>query len=146
MDKQPILPSLYKNTKHFAKKIAIYYTNNTIFWTILIASKRIVNDNLLNNAGAFPNRACFTTLILQAINPFKKQQGFLMNNKLQQILEHLIPFIMLGIAIAFAVGLLMMFFYVVIWGIIIGGFIWLVVFIKTIFSRIKLQKTLKAIL
>ncbi|WP_133128341.1 hypothetical protein [Legionella nagasakiensis] len=56
-----------------------------------------------------------------------------MNNKLQQILEHLIPFIMLGIAIAFAVGLLIMFFYVVVWGIIIGGFIWLVVFIKNYF-------------
>lgn len=55
-----------------------------------------------------------------------------MNNKFQtpKIFETLIPFIIAGIAIALFVGLLFMFSYVVIWGLIIGGVMWLISVIK----------------
>ncbi|KTD23011.1 hypothetical protein [Legionella londiniensis] len=56
-----------------------------------------------------------------------------MNNKFQQLLEQLIPFIVLGIGIALAIGLLIMFSYVLVWGVLIGGVIWLVYFIKNYF-------------
>jgi hypothetical protein len=55
-----------------------------------------------------------------------------MNNKFQvpKIFETLIPFIIAGIAIALFVGLLFMFSYVVIWGLIIGGALWLISVVK----------------
>jgi hypothetical protein len=53
-----------------------------------------------------------------------------MNDKLQQILESLIPFIVLGIAIALFIGLLFMFSYVVVWGLLIGGALWLITVVK----------------
>ncbi|MFJ1269396.1 hypothetical protein ACD661_12585 [Legionella lytica] len=55
-----------------------------------------------------------------------------MNNKFQvpKIFETLIPFIIAGIAIALFVGLLFMFSYVVIWGLIIGGTLWLISVVK----------------
>lgn len=55
-----------------------------------------------------------------------------MNNKfeLPKIFETLIPFILAGIAIALFVGLLFMFSYVVIWGLIIGGLLWVLSVIK----------------
>ncbi|WP_133130410.1 hypothetical protein [Legionella yabuuchiae] len=56
-----------------------------------------------------------------------------MDKKLQNILEQLIPFIILGIGIALAIGLLIMFSYVLVWGIVIGGIIWLVYFVKSYF-------------
>lgn len=48
-----------------------------------------------------------------------------MNDKLQKILENLIPFFVLGVAIALVIGLLFMFSYLLIWGLIIGGILWL---------------------
>jgi hypothetical protein len=55
-----------------------------------------------------------------------------MNNKFQvpKIFETLIPFIIAGIAIALFIGLLFMFSYVVIWGLIIGGTLWLISIVK----------------
>lgn len=55
-----------------------------------------------------------------------------MNNKFQvpKIFETLIPFIIAGIAIALFIGLLFMFSYVVIWGLIIGGILWLISVVK----------------
>lgn len=53
-----------------------------------------------------------------------------MNKTLQQLLAQLIPFIMLGIGIALAIGLLIMFSYVLVWGILIGGVIWLIYVVK----------------
>ena len=55
-----------------------------------------------------------------------------MYNKFQvpKIFETLIPFIIAGIAIALFVGLLFMFSYVVIWGLIIGGTLWLISVVK----------------
>lgn len=55
-----------------------------------------------------------------------------MNKKFQvpKIFDNIIPFIIAGIAIALFVGLLFMFSYVVVWGLIIGGVLWLVSVIK----------------
>lgn len=48
-----------------------------------------------------------------------------MNEKLQQFLENIIPFLVLGVAIALFVGLLFMFSYILVWGIFIGAILWL---------------------
>jgi len=53
-----------------------------------------------------------------------------MNNKLQQLLETIVPFLVLGVAIALFVGLLFMFSYVLVWGLLIGGILWLIAFVK----------------
>ncbi|MDR3442822.1 MAG: hypothetical protein P4L65_07370 [Legionella sp.] len=55
-----------------------------------------------------------------------------MSNKFQvpKIIESIVPFIIAGIAIALFIGLLFMFSYVVIWGLMIGGVLWLVAVIK----------------
>lgn len=44
---------------------------------------------------------------------------------LKKILESLIPFVVAGVAIAICIGLLFMFFSVAIWGVAIGGILWL---------------------
>lgn len=49
-----------------------------------------------------------------------------MNEKLQQFLENIIPFLVIGVAIALLVGLLFMFSYILVWGILIGGVLWLI--------------------
>lgn len=56
-----------------------------------------------------------------------------MNKKLQQMMESLVPFVILGIGIALAIGLLIMFSYVLVWGVLIGGVIWIIYFIKSYF-------------
>lgn len=53
-----------------------------------------------------------------------------MSEKLQKIFENLIPFILIGVAIALFIGLLFMFFYIAVWGIIIGGVLWLIALVK----------------
>jgi len=60
-----------------------------------------------------------------------------MDNKLQKLFEQLIPFIILGISIALVVGLFIMLSYVLVWGFIIGGVIWLTVMIKNYFFKTK---------
>lgn len=47
-----------------------------------------------------------------------------MNDKFSpgKIFENLVPFLIAGVAIALFFGLLFMFSYVLIWGLIIGGF------------------------
>lgn len=57
-----------------------------------------------------------------------------MNHKFQvpKIFETLVPFIIAGIAIALFVGLLFMFSYVVLWGLIIGGVLWLISVLKAL--------------
>lgn len=52
---------------------------------------------------------------------------------LKKILESLVPFILLGIAIAVAISLLFMFFSVAIWGLAIGGILWLIALAKQYF-------------
>ncbi|KTD64660.1 hypothetical protein [Legionella spiritensis] len=53
-----------------------------------------------------------------------------MNDNLKKMFENLIPFLLLGIAVALLVGLFIMFSYVLIWGIIIGGILWAVSIVK----------------
>ena len=55
-------------------------------------------------------------------------------NKLELFFEQLIPFVLLGIAIAFTVGLIIVFSYVLMWGILLGGIIWIVFIIHHYFS------------
>ncbi|WP_298626380.1 hypothetical protein [uncultured Legionella sp.] len=56
-----------------------------------------------------------------------------MNDKLEKIIENIIPFIVIGIAIAVVITLLFMFFYVAIWGVLIGGILYLVALAKHYF-------------
>ncbi|MCL9685273.1 hypothetical protein [Legionella maioricensis] len=53
-----------------------------------------------------------------------------MNDKLQKFFENLLPFVLVGVAIALVIGLLFMFFYIAVWGLIIGGILWLIALIK----------------
>ena len=49
---------------------------------------------------------------------------------IKKILESLVPFIVIGVAIALCVGLLFMFFSLAMWGLIIGGILWLATLAK----------------
>ncbi|HHT0592490.1 TPA: hypothetical protein ACTXXA_000351 [Legionella anisa] len=55
-----------------------------------------------------------------------------MNEKspLGKIFENLVPFLVAGVAIALFFGLLFMFSYVLVWGLLIGGILWLGATIK----------------
>lgn len=53
-----------------------------------------------------------------------------MNDKLEKIIENLAPFVIAGVAIALFIGLLFMFFYIAVWGLVIGGVLWLAAFVK----------------
>lgn len=53
-------------------------------------------------------------------------------NKIQELIEQLVPFIVLGIAIALIIGLFIMVSYVLIWGLVLGGIIWVGVAIKSL--------------
>ncbi|KTD71328.1 hypothetical protein [Legionella tucsonensis] len=55
-----------------------------------------------------------------------------MNEKspLGKIFENLVPFLVAGVAIALFFGLLFMFSYVLVWGLLIGGILWLIATIK----------------
>ncbi|AWN72547.1 hypothetical protein LEAN103870_16335 [Legionella anisa] len=66
-----------------------------------------------------------------------------MNEKspLGKILENLVPFLVAGVAIALFFGLLFMFSYVLVWGLLIGGILWLVATIKQYLFPSKSTKT-----
>ena len=53
-----------------------------------------------------------------------------MNNRIQQILEQLVPFVVLGVAIALVIGLFIMLTYVMFWGVFFGAIIWVAMKIK----------------
>ncbi len=55
-----------------------------------------------------------------------------MNDKFSpgKIFENLVPFLIAGVAIALFFGLLFMFSYVLVWGLLIGGILWLITTIK----------------
>lgn len=46
------------------------------------------------------------------------------------IFDSIVPFIILGISIAVFVALIVLLSYVFIWGLVIGGILWLVAFVK----------------
>ncbi|MDP1602165.1 MAG: hypothetical protein Q8M03_02785 [Legionella sp.] len=65
-----------------------------------------------------------------------------MNNKFQQMLQTLIPFLLIGVALSLIVGLVIMFSYVLLWGILIGGVLWIISVIKNfLFPTKALTKT-----
>ena len=64
-----------------------------------------------------------------------------MNSKLSAALDTLIPFIVLGFAIALILGLIFMLSYVLIWGFIIGGVLWIAALIKQILFPAAAVKT-----
>jgi len=53
-----------------------------------------------------------------------------MNKKFGILLQSIIPFLVLGFAIAIMIGLLTMFFYIILWGFLIGGALWLIAAVK----------------
>jgi hypothetical protein len=52
---------------------------------------------------------------------------------IKKILESLVPFVFIGVAIALCIGLLFMFFSIAVWGLIIGGILWLASLAKQFF-------------
>ncbi|HHF7366904.1 TPA: hypothetical protein ACPSKY_002026 [Legionella bozemanae] len=66
-----------------------------------------------------------------------------MNEKspLGKIFENLVPFLVAGVAIALFFGLLFMFSYVLVWGLLIGGVLWLITAIKQYLFPDKSNKT-----
>jgi len=57
-----------------------------------------------------------------------------MNIKLQRIVAQVLPFFILGITIAFAIAIFIVFSYLLLWGIFIGAVIWAAALIKNYFS------------
>ncbi len=56
-----------------------------------------------------------------------------MNIKLDRIVGQLVPFIMLGIAVAFIIGLFVVFSYLLVWGLFIGVILWVTTLVKNYF-------------
>lgn len=56
-----------------------------------------------------------------------------MSDKFEKIIENIVPFIVVGVGIAIVIGLLFMFFYVAIWGVVIGAILYLVALAKQYF-------------
>lgn len=63
-----------------------------------------------------------------------------MNSRLQQALQNLVPFVILGILVAFLIGLIFMFSYILVWGLVIGGILWIISFLKQFFLPSKAVK------
>ena len=53
-----------------------------------------------------------------------------MNKTLKQLFAPLVPFVILGIAIALFIGLFIMLSYVLVWGIVLGAIFWLAAMLK----------------
>ncbi|WED43211.1 hypothetical protein [Legionella cardiaca] len=66
-----------------------------------------------------------------------------MNEKFDRLLQQLIPFLIAGIAIALVIGLFIMFSYVLIWGLVIGGVLWLIYFVKNLLFPVKKEEPAK---
>ncbi|OGV40436.1 MAG: hypothetical protein A3F46_04185 [Legionellales bacterium RIFCSPHIGHO2_12_FULL_42_9] len=56
-----------------------------------------------------------------------------MNNYLKVLINSIVPFVLLGIAVSLIIGLAIMFSYVLVWGILIGVILWIVTSIKEFF-------------
>jgi hypothetical protein len=52
----------------------------------------------------------------------------------QRLAEQLIPCLVFGIAIALLIGVFVLLSYVLVWGLIIGSFLWIFVKIKALFK------------
>lgn len=66
-----------------------------------------------------------------------------MNDKFQlaKFFESLVPYIIAGIAISLFLGLLVVFSYAVVWGVLIGGVLWLAASVKRFLFPSKTDKT-----
>ena len=64
----------------------------------------------------------------------------MMKPKWQHAINQFLPFLLFGITIALLVGLLVIFAYIAIWGLMIGTIIWLVAFVKTRFFSGKITR------
>ena len=60
---------------------------------------------------------------------------------IKKILESFVPFVVIGVAIALCIGLLFMFFSIAMWGLIIGGILWLATLAKQYFFPSKSSTT-----
>lgn len=56
-------------------------------------------------------------------------------NLFEQLIFMILPYIVAGIVIACTIGLFILFYYVVIWGIVIGAMLWLIAFIRRQFFK-----------
>ncbi len=61
----------------------------------------------------------------------------MMNNKLQRLIAQFMPFLIVGIVIAVFISVLILFSYALLWGVVIGGTIWLIALIKKTFFPAK---------
>ncbi|KTD22206.1 Uncharacterised protein [Legionella lansingensis] len=52
------------------------------------------------------------------------------NKTLEPLFQQIIPFLIAGIAIALIIALFILFSYVLIWGLVIGGILWLIAVVK----------------
>lgn len=52
---------------------------------------------------------------------------------IKKLFESFVPFILIGIAIAVCIGLLGMFFSIALWGLLIGGILWIIALIQKYF-------------
>ena len=66
-----------------------------------------------------------------------------MNNYLRLLMSGLVPFIMLGIAVALLVGLIVVFSYILLWGMLIGVILWIGASIKEYFFPSKSNMTIR---
>lgn len=60
-----------------------------------------------------------------------------MNRHSKLNIQHLMPFLGIGIAIALIIGILIVFSYLFLWGLLIGGLLWLIAVIKNAFFSAK---------
>lgn len=60
-----------------------------------------------------------------------------MSNKVQEVFQKFVPYLVLGLGITVAISFLILFSYLLMWGILLGAIIWAVVMIKNYFFRAK---------
>ena len=63
-----------------------------------------------------------------------------MTNTLKQLVRQLPPFILIGIVIAFAIGIFVVFSYVLLWGLLVGSVLWLIAAVYQYFNQTTTQK------
>ena len=72
--------------------------------------------------------------------------SLIMNDRLQQLLEQLPSFIVLGISIVLVINILILLLHVMTWGIVIGCIIWLFITLKNMFFSPRVPKKHKRII
>ena len=67
-----------------------------------------------------------------------------MNNSFKDIINTIVPFVMLGIAIALIAGFAILFSYFLFWGVLIGIILWAAMSVKEFFFPSKTRITTKS--